>query len=247
MSIIKNSVKRLITATAAAAVAIAGPALPERATAQSGWGDLNGEVFGYLDLGVPLGDFRSHVNLGGGAGGGGVLFLGGNRLAGLRAEGSFLIYGIERWTVPFSSTVSFVDLEQETTNSIFSAGLGPQVYLGTGPIRPYFYGTVGFSAFVTSTSVSGMWEEEPIASTTNHSDFQLAFTGGGGLSVRIREGPNPLSLDLSASYRYNGLTDYLANGTANLETLRRGGWVARPIRSEANLMTYRVGISAGMG
>ncbi len=244
MSAIKNIIRKLAVVTAA--VAVAGLALSERGTAQFG-GDAKGEVFGYLDLGVPLGDFRSHVDLGGGAGGGGVLFLGGNRLAGLRMEGSFLIYGAERARVPLSPTVSFVDVERETTNSILAAGLGPQVYLGTGQIRPYFYGTVGFSAFVTSTSVSGMYQQEPFASTTNHSDFQLAFTGGGGLSVRIREGPNPLSLDLSASYRYNGVTEYLANGTDNLERLRGGDWVAHPITSEANLMTYRVGISAGVG
>jgi len=117
MSTIRNIIRK--PAVVAAAVAVAGLALPERGTAQ--WDDAKGEVFGYLDLGVPIGDFRSHVDLGGGAGGGGVLFLGGNRLAGLRAEGNFLIYGVERWTVPFSNTVSFVDLEQETTNAIFAA------------------------------------------------------------------------------------------------------------------------------
>lgn len=245
MSSVKRITRKL--AVVSAAVAVAGLALPERGTAQLGWGDAKGEVFGYLDLGVPLGDFQRHVNLGGGAGGGGVLFLGGHRLAGLRMEGSFLIYGAETARVPLSPTVGFVDVERETTNSILSAGLGPQVYLGTGQIRPYIYGTVGFSAFVTSTSVSGIYEQEPIASTTNHSDFQLAFTGGGGLSVRMRDGPNPLSLDLSASYRYNGVTEYLANGTDNLQRLRGGNWVAHPIRSEANLMTYRVGISVGVG
>lgn len=245
MSSIENIFRRYVPVMVA--VTLAGAALPERGTAQFGSGDVKGEAFGYVDLGVPIGDFRRHVNLGGGAGGGGVLFLGGNRLAGLRAEGSFLIYGAETAVVPLSPTIGFVDVERETTNSILSAGVGPQVYLGTGPIRPYLYGTVGFSAFVTSTSVSGMYGHEPFASTTNHSDFQLAFTGGGGLSVRIREGPNPLSLDLSASYRYNGVTEYLANGTDNLERRRGGDWVARPIRSEANLMTYRVGISVSVG
>lgn len=244
MSTVKINLGKCLLA--AGAVALVGLALPERAAAQ--WDDAKGELFGYLDLGVPVGDFRSNLdNLGGGAGVGGVLFLGENRLAGLRAEGSFLIYGAERWTVPFSSTVSFVDLEQQTTNAILTAGLGPQVYMGTGPIRPYIYGTVGFSAFVTSTSVSGQYEDEAIATTTNHDDFRLAFTGGGGLSVRIRDGQNPLSLDLSASYKHNGVTEYLANGADNLERLRGGRWRANPIVGEANLMTYRVGISVGVG
>jgi len=230
----------------AGAAALLGLVSAERATAQ--WDDTRGEVFGYADLAIPIGDFSTYVdNLGGGAGLGGVLFLGESRLAGLRGEGSFIIYGAERRTVPLSPTVPFVDVDVETTNGIVSAGLGPQVYLGTGPIRPFIYGTVGFSYFVTSTSVSGMYEDEPIASTTNHSDVRLAFTGGGGLSVRIRGGRNPLSLDLSASYKHNGMTEYLANGADNLLKLRGGEWKADPIRSEANLMTVRVGISAGVG
>ncbi len=230
----------------AGALALLGLALPDRGAAQ--WGDLKGEGFGYVDLAIPVGDFKRHVdNLGGGAGGGGVLFLGDGRLAGLRGEASFIVYGTERRATPFSLTVPFVDVDVETTNSIFTAGLGPQVYLGTGPIRPFVYGTVGFSYFVTSTSVSGMYQDEPIASTTNHGDFQLAFTGGGGLSVRIRGGRNPLSLDLSASYKHNGLTEYLANGADNLIRLRGGHWVADPIVSDANLMTVRVGVTAGVG
>ena len=231
----------------AGALALLGLASPERGTAQDGWDNLKGEAFGYLNLAAPIGDFRSHVDLGGGAGFGGVLFLGNNRLAGLRAEGSFIIYGAETARVPFSTTVRFVDVDERTTNSILSAGLGPQIYLGSGPIRPYLYGTVGFAYFVTSTSVSAMYEDEPIASTTNFSDFQLALTGGGGLSVEIRGGQNPLSLDLSASYQHNGLTEYLANGADNLKQGRGGRWSAHPIQSDANLMTYRVGVSVGVG
>ena len=84
----------------AGALALLGLASPERGTAQDGWDNLKGEAFGYLNLAAPIGDFRSHVDLGGGAGFGGVLFLGNNRLAGLRAEGSFIIYGAETAACP---------------------------------------------------------------------------------------------------------------------------------------------------
>ena len=79
----------------------------------------------------------------------------------------------------------FVDVDVRTTNSILSAGLGPQVYLGSGSLRPYVFGTVGFSYFVTSTGVSGTNFDEEFASTTNFDDFNLALTGGGGLSFGI--------------------------------------------------------------
>jgi len=228
-------------------LALVGFAFPGRGTAQDVFDNLKGEAFGYLNLAVPVGDFGSHVDLGGGTGFGAVLFLGENRLAGIRAEGGFLIYGTATDWRPFSRTVPEVQVRVQTNNSIFTGGLGPQVYLGTGPIRPYIYGTVGFAYFATSTSISGEYQDDEIASTTNFDDFQLSLTGGGGLSVEVRGGQNPISLDLSASYRHNGLTEYLTDGDANIRTTRGGGVLVDPIESDANLMTYRVGVSVGLG
>ena len=237
--------KRMIMA---GTLALGGFASTELAAAQEAWDNLEGEFFGYVDLTVPLGDFRNHVALGGGMGAGCVLFLDENRLAGLRAEGGFVIYGGESQRVSFSSTVPLVEVEQRTTNhSIVSGGLGPQVYLGNGLIRPYVYGTVGIAYFVTSSSVTPLHSDETIASSTNFDDFQLSLSGGGGLSVEIRGGQNPLSLNLSASYQHNGLTQYLIKGAEHLDARRGGGFVARPITSDANLMTYRVGVSVGLG
>ncbi|MXX36213.1 MAG: hypothetical protein F4107_12865 [Gemmatimonadetes bacterium] len=48
-------------------------------------------------------------------------------------------------------------------------------------------------------------------------------------------------LDLSAVYNHNGLAEYVTEG--GLRELPGGGWVADPVASDANLMTYRVGIS----
>lgn len=234
--------KRIVVVALAALIAFAAPV---RGTAQVGSSAPRSEVFGYVDIAVPVGAFQDHVDLGGGAGFGGVL-LGGDGLVGVRAEGHFIIYGAETRRVPLSPTVPFVDVDVQTTNSIFSAGAGPQVYLGRGPIRPYLYGTAGFAYFVTSTSVNANGDE-PFASTTNFGDFRWAFAGGGGLSVRIRRGHNPLWLDLSAAYQRNGMTEYLADGAANLRQLGRGEWVADPIVSDANLMTYKLGVSVGVG
>lgn len=231
----------------AGTLTLVGFAFPERGTAQDVFDNLEGEAFGYLNLAVPVGDFGSHVDLGGGTGFGAVLFLGENRLAGLRAEGGFLVYGTATDWRPFSRTVPEVEVRVQTNNSIFTGGLGPQVYLGTGPIRPYIYGTVGFAYFATSTSISGEYEDDDIASTTNFDDFQLSLTGGGGLSVEVRGGRNPISLDLSVSYQHNGLTEYLIDGDANFRRTRGGGLRIDPIQSDANLMTYRVGVSVGLG
>lgn len=241
------------TIALAGAVVLAGVVLPRGAMGQ--WNDgrfaddpdaLRGEVHFHAALAVPVGEFGHHVNLGGGGGLGGLLFLDERGLAAIRVDGSFVVYGHESYRTSLSPTVPFVDVDVSTTNSILALGVGPQVYLGSGPLRPYFFGTAGFSYFITETSVSGDQYDEPFASTTNFDDFSLALAAGGGLSVSLREGENPISLDLAAHYQHNGLTEYLTDGAQNLHALPRGGWRASPVVSDANLVTYRVGVSIGM-
>ena len=234
--IIRNVKKQF---SAAAVLAAALLVIPTDATAQSR-GRVPAEGFFWAQLAAPLGEFNDNVGLGGGVGLGGLLYLGDNRYAALRAEGSFVVYGSDTVRRPLSPTIPFVDVDVETTNSILTAGVGPQIFLATGPIRPYIYGTVGLSYFVTQTSVKGDHEDEPIASTTNFDDLNLLLSGGGGLSVKLHKG---VHLDLSAVYNHNGLAEYVTEG--GLRELRGGGWVADPIASNANLITYRVGISIG--
>ena len=208
-------------------------------------GRIGGEGFLWGPVAAPGGEFNDHVELAGGLGLGGLLYLNDQRYAALRLEGNLVIYGSETIRTPLSPTVPFVDVDVRTTNSILSAGVGPQVFLTRGAIRPYVFGTVGLSYFVTETSVQGDYDEEPFASTTNFDDLNLSLGGGGGLSVGFYQGEVALNLDLSVAYSHNGLTEYLTKG--DLRRLPRGGWVADPILSDANLVTYRVGISVGPG
>ncbi len=217
-----------------------GPAQIERTSPRGEWGM-------FVDLASPVGEFQDHVDAGYGFGGAYLLFLDKKRRVDLRAEGNYVIYGRESSTVPLSTVVFVdVDVKQTTTNSILFLGLGPQVYLGSGPIRPYFSGTVGYARFATETSIRVKGEsdedeedDDEIASTTNHKDGKLALSAGGGISVRIGAG---LYLDFSAFFQQNGQTEYLANGAANLRHLPDGSWAVDPIRSEANLVTFRIGL-----
>ena len=119
------------------------------------------------------------------------------------------------------------------------------MYLSRGPIRPYVFGTVGLSYFVTETRVQGDYDEEPFASTTNFDDLNLSLGGVAGFPWESTREMVAVNLDLSVAYSHNGLTEYLTRG--DLRRLPRGGWVADPILSDANLVTYRVGISVGPG
>ena len=229
----------------ATVLAVALLAIPAEATSQSRVDRIAGEGFMWGQVAAPLGEFNDHVGLGGGIGLGGLLYLNNQRYAALRVEGSFVVYGTDTVRRPLSPTIPFVDVDVKTTNSILSAGVGPQIFLFNGPIRPYIYGTVGLSYFVTQTSVQGDHGDEPIASTTNFDDLNLLLSGGGGLSVKLYEGDVSAHLDLSAVYNHNGLAEYVTKG--GLRELRGGGWVADPVASNANLITYRVGISIGPG
>ena len=208
------------------------------------WGPTKGEFFLFGTAAVPVGEFQSFVDLGGGVGVGGLAYLNRDHSLAFRLEGTFVVYGSETFSTPLSPTVPFVDVDVRTTNYIASLGVGPQVFLGTGALRPYVFGTAGFSYFATQSSASGTHDIEPFASTTNFDDFTLALSGGGGFAVDLSQGEHPVSLDLSATYQRNGLTEYLTKG--DLIELPGGGWTVDPIRSETNLVTYRVGVSIGI-
>ena len=209
------------------------------------WSDPRGEFYAYGHVAVPVGDFQTQVELGGGAGLGGALFLNEDRMVALRVDVSGVVYGSESYDAPLSLTIP-VDVRVTTTNSILSAGLGPQIYLARGPFRPYVFGTFGFSYFVTETSVRGYGAEEPFASTINLGDFNMALNGGGGVSVEVYRGEVSVAVDLSAFYQHNGVAEYLVKGDLGRGRDRRR-FARDPIVSDANLVSYRIGVSIGVG
>ena len=235
----------------AAVLVLLSQAVPANATAQNNWnweniendreGSPKGEILIYGKLATPVGQFHQHVEMGGGGGLAGLLFLGSSENFAVRLDGSLVVYGSETVRTPLSPTVPFIDVEVRTTNFIASAGFGPQVYLAAGTVRPYVFGTVGFAYFATESSASGTSNIESFASTTNFDDFSLALAGGGGVSVQLSDGGTPVALDLSAVYRHNGLTEYLTKG--DLRAKRGGGYTVDPVRSETNMMTYQLGVS----
>lgn len=183
---------------------------------------------------VPTGHFDDHVDVGGGLGLGETLFLDQGRHVALRAEGTLVVYGNDTYRAPLSAALP-INVNLSTTNTISSAGLGPQVYLTSGAFRLYVFGTFGFSYFVTETSVEGDYADEPFLSTVNLDDLTMAVTGGGGFSVDFYRGDSTVGLDVSTTYQHNGTAEYLVESETQ-------GVIGNPIIGDANLMTYRIGI-----
>jgi hypothetical protein len=198
-----------------------------------------------FNYGQPTGEFSNYVNRGFGADGFYRFSLDRYGIASLRVGGQFLIYGHERQRLPLSSTIgNLVMVNVNTSNNIVGFGGGLELAAPTPAVRPYVFGQLGTSYFYTQTSVEGSSSREvDFARTTNYHDWVFARQLGGGLQIplgRARRGTSVL-LDLGATYTYHGPTRYL--NEQGIVKVGEGQYQFNPIQSDANLVTYRLGIS----
>jgi hypothetical protein len=200
---------------------------------------------GSFDYGAPVGDFHNYVKQGFGLDG----FFRWNSdrrgIFSLRLDAGFLQYGSETKRVPLSSTIGgriLVDLT--TSNNIIWGGVGPQLTIPLPGMRPYVNASAGFSYFFTESSVEGSNDDEDLFSTNNHDDGTFAWGAGGGILIPFVTRRAEVALDLGVRYHANGQVRYLRKG--GIEDLPDGTVRLHTIQSEANLVTYRVGVSVSI-
>lgn len=203
---------------------------------------IRGAAGASFSYGRPVGDFLRYVNEGYGF----DAFLRFNiepqGILSLRMDGGLVVYGNETFRVPLSGTIGgriLVDLT--TSNNIVWMGLGPQVTLPLGPIRPYGNASIGFSYFFTESSVEGSESELDFASTTNYSDAAFRYGFGWGILIPFQTTGTEWGIDFGAIYHGNGQVRYLREG--GIVDLPDGSIILQPIQSDANLFTYRLGFS----
>ncbi|UCG88560.1 MAG: hypothetical protein JSW71_08470 [Gemmatimonadota bacterium] len=189
-------------------------------------------------LARPIGEFQNYVDWGGGLGLYGVVNLDRRNQIGLRFGGTMLVYGHERFSTRLLPATGRIWVDVSTDNFIFDFGVGPQITFGHGPLRPYAYGTAGLAYFATVSSVNGVDGGPDFAHTTNFDDVTYSLTGGGGILLALSR---RVSLDLSAQWTLNGEVDYLTRG--DIVDNRDGSITVYPVRSQANLMTFRFGLA----
>ena len=216
-------------------------ALGRTAEAQRGPGGLVGISFVAADAIGEMGALVDH--------GFGVQLEGGAPAAfdgHLRFRGDFgvLVYGLERQQLCYTYSCR-VGSELTTTNSILYGGVGPEVVLGSGSLQPYVNATAGLSYFLTTSSLDDHDGYGPYLDTTNYSDLVLAWKLGGGLRMRVGRGHHPVYLDLGVERHRNGIANYLTVG--DIVDHSDGSITVFPNRSEADLVTYKVGVSIGVG
>lgn len=230
-----------LAATTAIASTLSAQATPTRREnpLPRGYGDIN------FTVSQPLGAFNDFTGAGYGITGGFVWNLDRDRVFGIRIDAGFLQYGNETKRACLSTTIGCrITVDVNTDNDIVFAGLGPQLTVPSGPVRPYLNATAGFSYFFTQSSVSGHDDYDNLFNTTNHHDAVFAMTGGGGFMIPLSTRRTPILLDIGATYHRNGEATYLRKGS--ITDNPDGSIVINPIRSEANFITYRLGVTIGV-
>lgn len=199
-----------------------------------------------LLAGNPVGEFGRNVDDGFGLNVEGRFPVVSTGAVSLRLDGGFLVYGNESRGMCFPVPVGCrIGVELNTTNSLAYLGLGPEVS-ALGPVSPYVNGSVGLSYFFTHSSLSGADDYESNFNTTNYSDLVTTLRFGGGVRFALgRTGGGPFLLDLGAQYHRNGVADYLREG--DIVDHPDGSITLYPRRSEANLVTFNVGVSFAVG
>jgi len=191
-----------------------------------------------------VGEFGDLVGAGGGVNLSAKVFpLEDSRNFGLRADLGWVIYGLESVPTCISDPCR-VQTDIKTSNNIFYFGLGPEVILIRGRFEPYVYGTLGTSVFNTGSTLQGEYFEgaETHFNTTHLNDWTFAWRAGGGIRYGIWE---DFSLDFGVEHHGNGVVDYLTKG--DVIDNPDGTVSINPRRSEANLLTFRLGVSLGLG
>lgn len=193
----------------------------------------------------PQGEFGTYVGAGYGIMVDAVPKLDHAGVLGLRVELGFLRYGSETKRACLSYTIGCrITVDVTTRNDILIVGFGPQIRARSGAVRPYATGTVGLAYFFTHSSVFGSSDISPFADSENFHDAVLAWTGGGGVLITVREGPRPIFIEVGVRYHHNGRASYLREGS--IVDNPDGSITITPITSQTNFLAYRLGLSIGI-
>lgn len=231
------TVMRGLTLSGALAVGMVGAAAGQRSALREvrEWGLVGASAA----FAVPVGEFAEHVGAGGGLDGFVSLNLDRAGLLALRFDGSALAYGRATDVAYLASPYSY-PVGVTTTSFILSLRAGPQITLGTGPLRLYEFSQAGFSYFATTTSFGGYdCGCGSFDDITEHDDINVAWEAGGGLLMRVGGDHSRVMLDVGARYLRNGRAQYLPARMV-------GDGTALPLEAQANLVALHVGVTVGL-
>lgn len=202
-----------------------------------------------LSLAIPQGEFADQVdNLGYGLSGEFLLLSPKPKSPiGFGFNIGYYIYGMESRREPWSYTIPDVYLDVDRTNNLLNFHVLFQIGLPQGRIRPYIEGLFGGSYLYTQTSVSGQYNSDNIASSTNYDDWAWSYGFGGGVSILLSGDPvtqdGAIYLDLKGRYLFGSEAVYLKEGSVEVV----GGQVRYyPSESKTDLISIHAGVKLAL-
>jgi hypothetical protein len=201
--------------------------------------------------GQPLGVFADNVRRGFGLDGMGTIGLDTRGIFSLKGELGYIWYN--RKSEPFIANTGFdyIELASETSSGVLMMGVGPQLAVPFGPIRPYAAGTVGFVRFATNTSIvlpsdqSSTGQKETLDQQTVSSDFVLSLAAEAGVRFELPFMGRGVLADVGARWHRNGEAEYVSSEGVVYNGSGRPTITAT--RSEANFLAIRLGIVVPLG
>lgn len=235
-----------LSASAAGAGAQIVERIPRRPSVIEPIGAPSTFVGGSLTYADPRGVFNDYVNGAFGLTGSLVHAFDQDGIVAFRGELGFLVYGNSRRRQALGTgALGLINVDVTTSNDIVFGGLGLQLMAPTAGVRPYLAGSIGFSYFVTTSSVEGSQNVQPFAESDNYSDGGFTTLWGGGLYVPLRGGMRPIVLDLGAQFHKNADIQYLNKDSIYIPSASSAP-VITPIRSAADFITFRLGLMFGV-
>jgi len=201
---------------------------------------------GSFTVARPQGEFADYVDSGIGGDLHYIRALDAEGTLALRIDAGLAVYGYEHYSVGddwgYLTDVS-------TSNNIAWIGVGPQIGLPDGRLRPYANAYAGYSFLWTSTSIDDGYYDYDYDydydySITEQDDWSFSYGAGAGVYIPVRDGSSPVSIDLGVRYHNNGDAEYLREG--DIVGNPDGSVSLYPIRSDTDLLTYHIGVSVGI-
>jgi hypothetical protein len=204
---------------------------------------------GSFTIARPQGEFGDYVDNGLGGDLHYIRALDRDGLVSLRVDAGLAIYGYERFSI--GDDYGYVT-DASTSNNVAWIGVGPQIGVPDGRLRPYVNGYAGYSFLWTTTTIDdsrgyyyGDDYYDDDTSFTEQDDWSFSYGAGAGLYVPVRRGSSPVSIDLGVRYHNNGEAEYLREG--DIESNPDGSVTLFPNRSDTDLLTFHIGFSVGVG
>jgi hypothetical protein len=206
------------------------PAVPSRFT-------LGGDIV----MLQPKGDFASNIGRGAGLNGTALFRLDDKGYLQLRVDGGGAQYGSETKRIPLNPITGRVTFEVETTNTIAWAGIGGQLQIPDGPIRPYVNGSVAYTDFSTESSLKGLDDTLGDLSTKNQHDGSHAWIYGAGVNVPFGKKFTAGTLNFGARYYRGSEASYLKEG--DIIDNADGTISFTPRHSKTDMILWQLGAS----